>query len=63
MPAAPLRPIQGIALSGFGSPEDVEQCRSVGFALHMVKPVDFRRLQQAIDELLAGSTAPTLVNR
>ena len=30
----------GIALSGFGSPEDIDQSRSAGFAEHLTKPVE-----------------------
>jgi two-component system CheB/CheR fusion protein len=55
------RSVPGIALSGFGSPEDVEQCRSAGFAIHLIKPFDFRRLEQAIQEIVAGADAETLV--
>jgi len=57
-----IRPVLGIALSGFGSPEDVEQSRSAGFALHLIKPVDFRRLEQAIQEVTAGAAAGRFVN-
>ena len=45
------------------SPEDIEQSRSAGFALHLTKPVDFRRLEQAIHELAAGAAARTSVDR
>ncbi len=45
------RPVPGIALSGFNSPEDIAQSRAAGFALHMTKPVDFRRLEQVIEQL------------
>ena len=38
----------GIALSGFGSSDDIDQSRSAGFAEHLTKPVDFRRLEEAI---------------
>ena len=55
------RALPGIALSGFGSPEDVEQSRSAGFAIHLVKPIDFRRLEQAIGELVASAATETLV--
>jgi CheY-like chemotaxis protein len=46
------RSVPGIALSGFGSPEDVEQSRSAGFALHLIKPFDFRRLEVAIGQVV-----------
>ena len=50
----------GIALSGFGSPEDVELSRSVGFAEHLTKPVDFGSLEEAIGRVAAGSRAEGL---
>ena len=45
--------VPGIALSGFGSTDDIEQSRAAGFALHLTKPVDFLRLEQAIHRLAA----------
>jgi PAS domain S-box-containing protein len=54
------RRIPGIALSGFGSDEDVALSRAAGFSAHLIKPVDIRRLTSAIEEVtqtagLAGS--------
>jgi CheY-like chemotaxis protein len=49
------RAIPGIALSGFSSPEDIAQSRAAGFALHLTKPVDFRRLEQAIEQLTTAA--------
>jgi signal transduction histidine kinase/CheY-like chemotaxis protein len=57
------RPVAGIALSGFGSPEDIEHSLAAGFALHLVKPVDFRRLEQAIRDVASATPAESLVNR
>jgi PAS domain S-box-containing protein len=56
------RPIPGIALSGFGSVEDVKQSMRAGFALHLTKPVDFRRLEAAIRQITAGATAEDVVS-
>ncbi len=39
----------GIALSGFGSDEDVRLSKEAGFADHLTKPVDFRRLEHIIE--------------
>jgi signal transduction histidine kinase/ActR/RegA family two-component response regulator len=50
------RNIPAIALSGFGSPADVEQSHSAGFAIHLTKPVDFRTLEQSIQQLVANAT-------
>ncbi|MFI5460456.1 MAG: ATP-binding protein [Isosphaerales bacterium] len=49
------RAVSGIALSGFGSSQDIELSRSTGFAEHLTKPVDFRRLEKAIQQLAARS--------
>jgi signal transduction histidine kinase len=42
------RPIFGIALSGYGMEEDVRRSRDVGFAHHLVKPVDLNKLDSLI---------------
>ncbi|MDR3403750.1 MAG: response regulator [Chthoniobacter sp.] len=46
--AAGDRPIAGIALSGFGMPEDLERSYSAGFHEHLIKPVDFALLRKAL---------------
>jgi CheY-like chemotaxis protein len=43
--------IQGIALSGFGSEEDIRKSKAAGFAEHLVKPIDFGRLTKVIAEI------------
>ena len=43
--------IPGIALSGYGSAEDVRNSRAAGFALHLVKPVLAEMLEDAICKL------------
>ena len=45
-PAA--RPLPAIALSGFGAVDDLRQSREAGFAEHLVKPINVRRLQEAV---------------
>jgi signal transduction histidine kinase len=45
--------LPGIALSGFGSEEDVNQAREAGFAEHLTKPVNFERLEKTIQSLLS----------
>jgi len=45
------RPLKGIALSGFGTDQDIERSREAGFACHLTKPVDFRRLEEAIEQV------------
>jgi len=43
----------GIALSGYGMEEDLRRSREAGFASHLVKPVKFEQLQQAIAALIS----------
>ncbi|MEZ0267431.1 MAG: response regulator [Phycisphaerae bacterium] len=40
--------LKGIALSGYGQDEDVRESRAAGFVEHLVKPVDFARLEAAV---------------
>jgi PAS domain S-box-containing protein len=42
------RTLPGIAISGFGSEEDVQQSAGAGFAEHLTKPIDLNRLESAI---------------
>lgn len=50
-------PVKGIALSGFGSTDDVDQSLSAGFSEHLIKPVEFRRLEQAIEQVMRAPAA------
>ncbi len=43
--------IKGIALSGFGTDEDVAASAAAGFAAHITKPVDWDRLRAEIEKL------------
>ena len=43
---------KGIAVSGYGSEQDVEQSLRAGFAEHLVKPVAFETLRDAIRRLI-----------
>jgi CheY-like chemotaxis protein len=40
--------LRGIALSGYGMEDDVQQSREAGFERHLTKPVDLRSLDAAI---------------
>jgi PAS domain S-box-containing protein len=55
------RVVPGIALSGFGSSDDIEMSRSAGFSVHLTKPVDFRRLEEVIQQLAARDCVEDLV--
>ncbi len=43
----------GIALSGFGTDDDLAASKDAGFAEHLTKPVDWDRLRNAITRLIA----------
>ncbi|HEY1581834.1 MAG TPA: response regulator, partial [Chthoniobacterales bacterium] len=43
--------LRGIALSGFGTDEDLAASRAAGFSVHLTKPVDWERLKEAIANL------------
>jgi PAS domain S-box-containing protein len=43
--------LTGIALSGFGTDDDVAASSAAGFAEHLTKPVDWERLRSAIERL------------
>ena len=49
--ASPRLP--AIAISGFGSDDDIRHSLDAGFAVHLIKPLDFRRLTAAIRNALA----------
>ncbi len=40
--------LRGIAMSGFGQPEDVERAKAAGFDIHLVKPVSASALEEAL---------------
>ena len=46
-----LRPLPAIALSGFGMEADVRKARAAGFAVHLTKPIDAARLEDAIQRV------------
>lgn len=54
-------PMSAIALSGFGSSDDLELSRSAGFALHLMKPVDLPALEAAIESVARHAPAASLV--
>jgi PAS domain S-box-containing protein len=57
------RTLPGIAISGFGSDEDLQQSAGAGFAEHLTKPIDLNRLESAIRRVtLPVSTRSGSVN-
>jgi CheY-like chemotaxis protein len=43
--------ILGIAMSGYGMDEDIRKSQEAGFSDHLVKPISFAELDQAIQRL------------
>jgi PAS domain S-box-containing protein len=46
--------IAGIAMSGYGMDEDIRKSQEAGFSDHLVKPISFAQLDQAIQRLARG---------
>jgi PAS domain S-box-containing protein len=47
-----FKALAGIALSGFGMEEDIRRSHDAGFSEHLIKPVNFQVLQEAIRRVL-----------
>lgn len=45
------RPIKGVALTGFGTEDDIRRSKEAGFDFHLVKPVNFQELQTVLEQL------------
>ncbi len=52
------RTTPAIALTGFGMEQDVQRARDAGFDQHLTKPIQFERLEQAIQTLTTPKPAP-----
>lgn len=46
------RPIRAIALSGYGTDQDILNSREAGFADHLTKPFNFKHLHEVIERVL-----------
>jgi PAS domain S-box-containing protein len=46
--------VPGIAISGFGAADDVRMSLDAGFARHLTKPLESKRIEEAIHEVLAA---------
>ena len=44
---------KGIAMSGYGLDEDIKRSGLAGFSEHLVKPIDFSQLEQAMRRVVA----------
>ncbi|MGV3534025.1 MAG: ATP-binding protein [Chthoniobacteraceae bacterium] len=49
--------LSGIALSGYGTEQDVARAKAAGFSAHLVKPISVDRLQEILQEIAAGEMA------
>jgi PAS domain S-box-containing protein len=52
------RRVAGIALSGYGMPEDVRRSRAAGFTHHVTKPVDISQLEKTLTAIAQDLTTP-----
>lgn len=50
--------LSGIALSGFGTEDDVRSSAAAGFTEHLTKPVDWPQLREAMERLLVSKARP-----
>ncbi|MDD5350203.1 MAG: response regulator, partial [Chthoniobacteraceae bacterium] len=48
------RGLRGIALSGYGTDDDIRQSRAAGFEEHLTKPIGVESLRTAVERILAG---------
>jgi PAS domain S-box-containing protein len=53
------QPMPAIALSGFGMDEDLRKSKEAGFSAHLIKPVNFQKLQEVIQKLISGEEPST----
>jgi CheY-like chemotaxis protein len=42
--------LRGIALSGYGMDKDLARTKNAGFIAHLIKPIDFERLNRVLEE-------------
>jgi PAS domain S-box-containing protein len=47
------RPIKAVAITGFGTEDDLRRSKEAGFDFHLVKPVDLQELQTVLDRVAA----------
>jgi CheY-like chemotaxis protein len=43
--------LKGVALTGFGTDDDIRRGKEAGFDFHLVKPVDFHELRSVLDQV------------
>lgn len=45
------QPVKAVAITGFGTDEDIRRGQEAGFDFHLVKPVDFHELRSVLDKV------------
>ena len=45
--------VKAVALTGFGTPDDIERGKEAGFDFHLTKPVDFHELRAVLGQIAA----------
>ena len=50
----------GIAISGYGTSQDIQNSRNAGFAAHLTKPVRFPELRQTLESLIPAARVASL---
>jgi CheY-like chemotaxis protein len=50
------RGLPGIAISGFGSDEDIQMSKAAGFVEHLTKPITFQVLEEKIRQVVLANT-------
>jgi CheY-like chemotaxis protein/anti-sigma regulatory factor (Ser/Thr protein kinase) len=48
--------VPAVALTGFGTDEDIRRCLAAGFTWHLTKPVNFYQLEELIQRAAAGKS-------
>jgi len=44
-------PIKAVAITGFGTDEDIRRSKEAGFDFHLIKPVDFQELRTVLEQV------------
>ena len=47
--------LRGIAFSGYGMEDDLQRAKEAGFLAHIVKPIDFARLNRILEEVASAA--------
>ena len=45
------QPVKAVAITGFGTDEDIRRGKAAGFDFHLVKPIDLHELRNVLDQV------------